>query len=189
MDQLIQLDHEVFVFLNNLGNSTWDNFWLIVTNKLTWIPLYLILILYLFKIYPWKQVLYILVIVTVLIAAADQLANIFKDGFERFRPCHTPDLQGDFRPVDCEGRGRFGFYSAHAANHMALAIYLGLILHNRLKFLLPILVIWAIMIGYSRIYVGVHFPGDVLVGYTIGLILGLIFHRIYLKFLPKVLMK
>lgn len=187
MQELISLDHELFKYLNNLGQSNWDAFWLVVTNKLTWIPLYIGLIVYLCRVYKWQQVLYVLILTALLIVAADQLANVFKNGFERFRPCHTPSLQGNFRPVDCEGRGRYGFYSAHAANHMALAFFIGSILKNKIKILLPILVIWALLIGYSRIYVGVHFPGDVLVGFFIGLLLGVIFYKIYLYFLPKVM--
>lgn len=187
MEQLISLDHEVFVFLNNLGNSNWDKFWLIVTNKLTWIPLYLLLIFLLHRTFSTKQTLYILFLVALMILFADQFANLFKYGFERFRPCHDVTLQGHFRGVDCEHRGRFGFYSAHASNSMALAVFIGLILKTRFKYILTFLVFWAILVGYSRIYVGVHFPGDVFVGFIFGVLTGLLFFYIYQKFLPKVI--
>ncbi|MDO9596071.1 MAG: phosphatase PAP2 family protein, partial [Lutibacter sp.] len=81
--------------------------------------------------------------------------------------------------------GLYGYFSAHAANTMALAVFFGLLLRNKLSYLFPILVIWAILVSYSRIYLGVHFPLDILTGMLIGLIYGTLFYALFKAFLKK----
>ena len=173
MNELQQLDHDVYLFLNNLGSETWDPFWLFITNKWYSIPLYLFLLILIYKKFGLKGTLYTLVTVALLITATDQLANVFKHGFERPRPCRQEGVmeQARFIAVRC---GSFGYFSAHAASSMGLALFVGFLLKSRHKWLLPVLLIWAIMVGYSRIYIGVHYPGDVLTGMLIGGVIGLI---------------
>jgi undecaprenyl-diphosphatase len=87
LQRINELDRELFLYLNNLGNENWDTFWLLVTDKWTAIPLYIILLYILFKKFGWKGFLLSLVVITLLITATDQLGNVFKDGFRRLRPC------------------------------------------------------------------------------------------------------
>lgn len=173
MNQLKELDYELYLFLNNLGSETWDPFWLFLTNKWSSIPLYALLLFLIFKKFGLKGTLYTLVAVTLLITATDQLANVFKHGFERLRPCGQEGImeQARFIAVRC---GSYGYFSAHAASTMALAIFVGLLLRSNFKWIFPLLIVWALLVGYSRIYVGVHYPGDVLTGFIIGGLIGLL---------------
>ncbi len=179
MNELKQLDYELYLFLNNLGTEAWDPFWLVLTNKWSSIPLYAVLLFLIFKRFGLKGTLYTLVFVALLITATDQLANVFKHGFERLRPCRQEGImeQARFIAVRC---GSYGYFSAHAASSMALAVFVGLLLKSRFKWVLPVLLIWALLVGYSRIYVGVHYPGDVLTGFAIGTLIAIalyVLHR------------
>lgn len=113
MEEIILEDKQAMIFLNNLGSSTFDPFWILVSEKWFWIPLYVIFLYFLYKNFNKKSLFYILLFVALGITASDQIANIFKFGFERLRPCHDPSLEGLLREVKCGGK--FGFYSAHSA--------------------------------------------------------------------------
>lgn len=178
-------DVQNFLYFNNLGEIRWDWFWLTVTQKETWIPLYLVFLFLLYKNFGWKKTLIAGICIALMITCADQFTNILKNYFQRLRPCHNPDIQGFFRPIDCEGRGKYGFTSAHASNHMAVALFVGTVLYKQYKWLIYFLIIWALMIAYSRVYVGVHFTGDIFFGTLIGIFFGLIFIQIYKAILKK----
>jgi len=177
MEELMQLDEELFIFLNNLGTTTWDGFWLFITNKFASIPLYVVLLYLLYKNYGLKPTLVILVLVAGMITCTDQLANVFKHGFQRPRPCQEDLIeQARYIAVRC---GRYGYFSAHAASSTALAIFIGLLLKRFYKYIFAFMLIWALVVSYSRIYVGVHYPGDVLTGIVIGTLIGVIFYQLF----------
>ncbi len=176
MEKIIELDQELFLYLNNLGTETWDWFWLFITHKFAAIPLYAFLLYLLIKNYKWQAVVITLVLIAGLITCTDQLANLSKDYFARPRPCNEDFIaQGRFFMSHC---GSNGFYSAHAASSMALALFLGSILKKWYKYALPGLVFWALVVGYSRIYLGKHYPGDVLAGIVVGIIFGWLFYKL-----------
>ena len=175
-------DVQWFLYFNNLGESKWDPFWLFITEKRVWIPLYILFIVVLYLKLGWKKTVLATVCVALMILSADQLTNIFKDGFERDRPCYNPAIQGHFRAIGCEGRGPHGFTSAHASNHLAIAIFIGTILYKQYRWLIYALLIWALTIAYSRVYVGVHYTGDIFFGGIIGIIFSLIYLKIYYHF-------
>lgn len=179
MQEIIQLDKELFIFLNTLGSTTWDGFWIFLSERTYWIPLYIFLLYLLFKNFGIKKTGLILALTLLMVLFTDQITNLFKDGFQRPRPCFTPEFEGIMRGVACERRGLYGFTSAHASNHFAIALLLGLVFRNSYKWMLPILIIWAALIAYSRIYLGVHFPLDVICGAAMGLILGWIFYKLF----------
>lgn len=179
MDQILNWDTDLFITLNSLGTQTWDSFWLVYTAKFTWIPLYALLLYLLFKQKTLKPFLVIIVLVALMIVVTDQTSNLFKNGFHRLRPCHLAELIDQMRLVKSHCGGRYGFFSAHASNTMAIAIFIGLILKKRFNYLIYILIVWAIAMGYSRIYIGVHYPLDVIVGMVLGGATGLLFYYLY----------
>ena len=187
MEELLDYDKDLFLYLNSLGSEQWDILWLTITNKWMSIPIYILLLVLLFKKFGWKPTLLTLVLVAAMITCTDQLANLFKHGFERARPCQAHAL-GDYARVIAVRCGRFGFFSAHSASSMALALFIGFLLKSRYKFILPFMLFWALLVGYSRIYVGVHYPLDVLVGFSIGGLIGFGFYKLQV-FLHKTYIK
>ena len=184
IEQLLEYDTELFLFLNNLGSPTWDNFWLFVTNRFTFIPLYIFLFYLLYKKYGLKSLLIFAIIVALMITFTDQITNVFKRGFARPRPCGEADLidQMRFIAVHC---GKYGFFSGHSSNSMAAAVFAGLMLKPYYKNLIFILLFWSAVVAYSRIYVGVHYPLDIVCGLTFGAISGFLFYKLAKYVLTK----
>ena len=183
MEEIILEDKQAMIFLNNLGSSTFDPFWILVSEKWFWIPLYVIFLYFLYKNFNKKSLFYILLFVALGITASDQIANIFKFGFERLRPCHDPSLAGLLREVKCGGK--FGFYSAHSSNSFFVATYLTMLLGKKIKQLPYFLFVWAAIVAYSRVYLGMHFPGDIIVGAIMGILLALFFGTLAKKVIKK----
>lgn len=173
MNEIISEDQKALLFLNGLGEKNFDPFWILMSDKFVWIPLYIIFLYLLYKNYKLRNFIFILIFIGIGIAISDQLAGIFKNGILRLRPCHTPSLLGNMRVVTCGGM--YGFYSSHASNMFFLATFLSSLLGKKIKFFTILIFIWAIIISYSRIYLGVHFPLDVLYGNAVGFLLGGLF--------------
>ena len=179
MNGLIEKDQELLLFLNGLGNSSFDPFWLMITGKWFWIPFYIILLYFLYKRFPVKKLIFILIFIAIGITISDQLAGIFKVGVARLRPCHNELLMAKMRLVTCGGP--YGFYSSHASNCFFLAGFLSMLMGSRYRFLPYILFFWAALVSYSRIYLGVHFPLDVAFGATVGFLLSGVFFNLVRK--------
>ncbi|MEP1489225.1 MAG: phosphatase PAP2 family protein [Algibacter sp.] len=177
IEQLLKYDTELFLFLNNLGSTPWDNLWLIITDRLTFIPLYAVLLFLLYKKFGAKSLLVFVIVVALMITFTDQITNVFKRGFERPRPCGEDGLinQMRFIAVRC---GKYGFFSGHSSNSMAAAVFAGLMLKPYYKNLIFILLLWSAIVAYSRIYVGVHYPLDIVCGLTFGALSGFLFYKI-----------
>lgn len=178
IDQILQYDTELFIYLNNLGTETWDPFWLAYTSKFNWIPFYALLLYLLYKHVGKKPMLITIVMVALMILVTDQVTNLFKHGFQRMRPCHLAEIADNIRLVRDGCGGRYGFFSGHASNTMAAAIFIGLTLKDRFKYLLYILIVWAFLMAYSRVYIGVHYPMDILVGMSFGVLTGVVFYKL-----------
>ncbi len=183
MHEIIQEDRSVFLFLNNLGSESFDQFWIMISATWIWVPLYIIFLYLLFKNYKLRNLVFILIFIALGVTASDQLAGVFKTGIGRLRPCHDPTLTGMMRAVKCGGQ--FGFYSSHAANTFFIATFMSLLLYKKFRLLPYILFGWAIIVSYSRIYLGVHFPLDILMGSLMGFFTGGFFATLALKVIHK----
>lgn len=184
IERLLEYDATLFLFLNNLGSPTWDNLWLIITHEATFVPLYAILLFLLYKKFGLKALLVFVVLVALMITFTDQITNVFKRGFARPRPCGETALIDHMRYVAMRC-GKYGFFSGHASNSMAAAVFAGLMLMPYYKNLIIILLFWSATVAYSRIYVGVHYPLDIVCGLTFGAITGFLFYKLAKYLLAK----
>ena len=179
------IDTQLLIYLNNLGSESWDGFWMFMTNKFTSIPVYLIILFLVYKHFGIKKLAISVLFIALVITISDQTANLFKYGFERLRPCYNEDVKGMIRLVKSSCGGRFSFFSAHASTSLAVAVFFGMLLKKHVKYVSLSIVIWALLVGYSRIYIGVHFPFDVLFGFIFGGTVGYLFYRLALLFFKK----
>jgi undecaprenyl-diphosphatase len=166
IEWLDQLDKGLFLWLNSLHAPWADVLMDIITNKRTWYALYALFFGFILFKQRWRGLITIIFFLMA-VGAADYLASgIFKPFFERFRPCHAPDLEGLVHVVGGCGK-KFGFMSSHAATHFAMATFLWLSFRKQMPYLW-LLFAWAALIAYSRVYVGVHYMGDILAGGLTG---------------------
>ena len=180
IEQLVNLDTDLFVYLNGLGTESWDGFWMFYTTKYNWAPFYAILLYLIFKKLDTKLFLYTLLLIVLMIVFTDQITNLFKKVLVmRLRPCYNSEIQDVLRLVKSSCGGKYGYFSGHSSNSMAVAFFVGLMLRSKYKFLFPLLIIWALAMGYSRIYVGVHYPLDVLSGALFGAFSGFLFYKLF----------
>lgn len=182
MEQLINLDKELFLFLNGLGSEPFDGFWKIITKQIYWSPLFIAVFYLIQKKVGWKNFGIIILFLAALITFTDQITNLFKYSFERLRPCNDLEVNQIARIV--EKRSSFSFFSGHASNSFATTTFVVLILrkyykHTYLLFLFPLI------FAFSRIYLGLHFPADILTGYVFGAIFGFGCYKLYLFFGKK----
>ena len=185
LEELIQCDKELFLLLNNLGSTSWDAVWMFITNKFSSIPIYILLLYLSFKTLGLKRMLW-LTIFAILMIVTNGMADLFKYGVQRLRPCYDIEVNDLMRLVKNSCGGKYGYFSAHAANIMAVATFFSILLKSTFRFIGIPLVFWALSIAYSRIYLGVHFPGDVLTGMLIGFFFGWMFSKLYVLILPKI---
>ncbi|MDE6278935.1 MAG: phosphatase PAP2 family protein [Paramuribaculum sp.] len=171
---LDHLDGQLLIFFNSHHTQWADNFMMMFSSKYVWIPMYLIFTFMVFRCYDLKRALVVLLGIGVAIALADQLcATLIRQAVERLRPSNPENPLSAFITVVNDYRGgRYGFPSCHAANSFALVVYLSMLLRRR-RFII-FLIIWAVVNCYSRLYLGVHYPGDILVGAIIGSCVGLL---------------
>ena len=187
IEEILKLDSKLLIFLNNLGVPRFDTFWISLSKIEANILMYLFLICLFFYIQKprpkFSNILYLIFIIAIMITITDQGANLFKDSFQRLRPCYDETIKDSIRLVKDNCGGKYGFFSAHASNSFSLATFFGLLFMKRIRYIILITLVYASFISYSRIYLGVHFPIDIICGSLFGLFIGFsIYKFVYLKF-------
>ncbi len=166
---LIKFDHKLFLYLNNLGNESWDSTMIFMTGKWSWIPFYVLVMAGLIYHFRNKSIPILLAIILTITISDRFSSGLMKPTFKRLRPCQNTELQEDIRIlVHC---GRYGFISSHASNTFALAFLLSFVFRQKIYFwaIASGLFLWAFVVSYSRIYVGVHYPADIFFGALSGI--------------------
>ncbi|NIJ54273.1 phosphatase PAP2 family protein [Dyadobacter arcticus] len=183
VDTLIHSDQELFLWLNGHHVPWMDTLMYWITFKYTWVPMYLILVFFSMK--PGaRRGLGTILIVLISVVIADKITSgLMKPYFIRFRPCHEPTLQGMVHQVTGCG-GLYGFASSHASTSFALATTWFALLRPNVKYI-GLLFVWACIYSYSRVYVGVHYPADIVIGALIGLLVGWLIIQLYHIFLER----
>jgi len=178
-ETLIRLDTQLFLLLNGIHNSFFDVGMWGLSSKTIWIPMYAFFIYLLFKQYK-KQAWIIILAIIISVTLADSLSvALFKNIFLRLRPSHNPSLEGLIHLVNGYKGGSYGFISSHAANTFAMAVLLAHFLKVRFHYFPVYIYSWAVLVCYSRIYLGVHYPGDVICGALFGSFVAYIVLKVY----------
>ncbi len=173
---LERLDQQLFLILNSFNSPFWDQVMYSISGKLIWAPLYLSILIFLGFRYR-RKFLIILIFLILAVTLADQMSVIIKNIVQRLRPCHEPALDGLVHIVKNDCGGLYSFVSSHASNSFNVAL-LSLSFIKKRWFTISI-ILWALIVGYSRVYLGVHYPGDVLCGSILGGFIGWSMYKCY----------
>jgi membrane-associated phospholipid phosphatase len=186
LEQLIQIDRNIFFLINNgLQNPFFDLIMPLLRSKYFWAPLYLFLIAFFIVNYQKKGLVVIGMLLLTFALTDFVSAGIFKQFFQRLRPCNDPDLILYVKNIVGCGSG-FSFVSSHAANHFGIAIFLAGFFKDKIRWIAPAFITWAVVISFAQVYVGVHYPFDVICGAVLGIIIGNLTIYLYHKIQQRI---
>jgi undecaprenyl-diphosphatase len=170
INYLVHLDTRLFLFLNGLDFSLLNPVMIIFSKNLTWIPFFLVFVIYMYKRFGCLSVWPLSGLVLVVILADQASIHLFKNVFERLRPCHNPEIMDIIQFASGECRETYSFVSSHAAISFGVAIFLSMLF--KVRWFTFSIYIWASLVSYSRIYLGLHYPADILAGAFLGALCG-----------------
>lgn len=188
MTEIIQLDHDILLFVNSLHCTFFDYFMKACSDKLVWTPFYVALFVLFLRTFGWRKACYALLAIALTILLTDQLsASLIRPVVARLRPANLDNpLSAMVHVVDGYRGGAYGFPSSHAANTAGLTFFVIQVFRKRA--MLWLMVGWMLLVCYSRMYLGVHFLGDILVGIIIGAVIGTLMARIFLAISSELLL-
>nr|WP_299169616.1 phosphatase PAP2 family protein [uncultured Allomuricauda sp.] len=180
LEKLLKWDRDTFIYFNGLGVEEYDFFWSTITNITTWIPLFLLLIVLLILKFPKKEAFYKLMTIFGLVFFIIIVTHLTKTWVGRLRPNNAEEINTLIRilksPTD------YSFFSGHAASSFSITVLVFLFLRKKVRWLV-LFFIWPLLFAISRIYVGVHYPLDIIVGALVGILTGLLFYKLYNRFI------
>jgi len=182
LDQILDWDTDTLVWLNNLGIESSDNFWLYVTQIITWIPLFVFFFILMYQNNTKKETFYKVATIILATVCVVVTMHFCKEWVGRLRPNNNPDLDGLIRELQ-SARG-FSFFSGHASSSFVITTMVVLFLRKKVK-LIWVFYLWPLLFSFSRIYVGVHYPLDILTGTLFGVLSAFLFYKIYWKVLGE----
>ncbi len=184
-EQIIEFDKQLLLLGNSFHTPFWDNFVLIFSGKIVWIPAVLA-ILYAIVRTQRRDAIWTILFLAIAIVLADQISSsVIKPLVCRWRPTHEPTLEGLVTVVHGYAGGRYGFVSSHAANACAVALFTSLIFRRKLYTIT--IWLWAVATMYSRVYLGVHYPGDIICGAVVGLLSAWVAYALMRRLRPQTL--
>ena len=177
MEFLLELDRVLLLSINGCNAPWLDSIMVILTNGLNWLPLFLVVIGMMLYKFRWQSILMLLFIALVIFFADRISAGLLKPWVARLRPSHEPELANILHIVNGYKGGLYGFVSSHAANAFAVATFLWLLLRKNIKWIW-IMFLWAMIFSYTRLYLGVHYPSDIIAGGILGTTISLLIYKL-----------
>ena len=187
IETIKSLDTQLFLWLNSLHQPWLDQPMYLMTTEKFWIPAYLLMVWMVYRAYGWRIMLWSLLGVALVVALGDRISvELFKNVFQRYRPPHNLDIGHLVHTVNDYRGGQFGFVSSHATNSLAIATFIYLLLRRAFAKWAWWVFAWAGLFTYTRIYLGVHYPADVVCGGLLGVAIGAAVYWGFNRWVPGV---
>ncbi|WP_422083892.1 phosphatase PAP2 family protein [Ulvibacterium sp.] len=178
LEKILQWDRDTFIYLNNLGIEEYDFFWSTVTNISTWIPLFILFFIIIYRKYPKREALFVSLTIIALVFFITTATDMTKEYVARLRPNNDSQVNTLIRILKTPTT--YSFFSGHASSSFSVTTLVVLFLHKRFKWCW-FFYVWPLLFAASRIYVGVHYPVDIIVGALVGVLSAFLFYTMYVR--------